>query len=42
MTNHTKGDWTIKDGDRFYDEIIKSNPVDYCYGIMDIINMFIL
>ena len=35
VKNHTKGDWTINDVDRFYDIIIWSNPVDYYDGIMN-------
>ena len=35
VTKNTKGDWTINDGDKFYDLIIGSNPVNYCCGIMD-------
>ena len=34
MTKNTKGDWTINDGDRFYDLIICNNPINYYYGIM--------
>ena len=37
MTKNTKGDWTIPNVDRFYDEIIWSNPVDYYDSIMDLI-----
>ena len=34
VTNHTKGDWTINDVDRFYDLIICNNSINYYYGIM--------
>ena len=35
MTKNTKGELTIPNVDRFYDDTIWSNPVDYCDGIMD-------
>ena len=35
VTNHTKGDLTILDGDKLYDVIIWNNPVDY-YGIVEL------
>ena len=34
VTNHTKGDLSILDGDKLYDVIIWNNPVDY-YGIVE-------
>ena len=34
VTNHTKSDWTINDGNRFYDLIMCNNPINYYYGIM--------
>ena len=34
VTNHTKGDLSILDGDKLHDVIIWNNPVDY-YGIVE-------
>ena len=34
VTNHTKDDLTILDGDKLYDVIIWNNPVYYC-GIVE-------
>ena len=34
--NNTKGDLTVPNVDKFYDDIVmRSNPVEYYYGIID-------
>ena len=35
VTNHTEGDRTIPNVDKFYDIVMWSNPAEYYYGIMD-------